>query len=123
MRIRPDVVLACEPVELNIVLERLDLAAADHFDLVVGTNIFLYYDAFEQMLALENTGAMLKPGGLLLTNDRLPEVPGGSMRLAGHYGRAIRQSGRDCSGSRGLVSEAVARATALTTAIRLGIGR
>ena len=26
---------------------------------------------------------MLKPGGLLLTNDRLPEVPGGSMRQAG----------------------------------------
>ncbi len=83
VRIRPDVVLACEPVELNIVLQRIDLPAADHFDLVVGTNIFLYYDAFEQMLALENTGAMLKPGGLLLTNDRLPEVPGGSMRQAG----------------------------------------
>jgi len=30
------------------------------------------------MLALENARAMLKPGGLLLTNDRLPEVPGGS---------------------------------------------
>jgi hypothetical protein len=26
---------------------------------------------------------MLKRGGLLLTNDRLPEIPGGSMRLAG----------------------------------------
>lgn len=83
MRIRPDVVLACEPVDLNIVLERIDLAAADRFDLIVGTNIFVYYDALDQMLALENIGAMLKPGGLLLTNDRLPEVPAGSMRLAG----------------------------------------
>lgn len=83
VRVRPNVVLACQPVELNIVLERIDLTAADHFDLVVATNIFLYYDAFEQMLALENTGAMLKPGGLLLTNDRLPEVPGGSMRQSG----------------------------------------
>ena len=83
MRIRPDVVLACEPVDLNIVLERLNLAETDRFDLIVGTNIFLYYDAFEQMLALENAGAMLKAGGLLLTNDRLPEVPGGSMRQAG----------------------------------------
>ncbi len=83
VRIRPDVVLACQPLELNIVLERIDLPAAGHFDLVVATNIFLYYDAFEQMLALENTGTMLKPGGLLLTNDRLPEVPGGSMRQAG----------------------------------------
>jgi hypothetical protein len=83
VRIRPDVVLACEPSDLNIVLERLNLAAADHFDLMVGTNIFVYYGAFEQTLALENAGAMLKPGGLLLTNDRLPAVPGGSMRLAG----------------------------------------
>jgi hypothetical protein len=83
VRIRPEVVLACEPVDLNIVLERLNLAETDRFDLIVGTNIFLYYDAFEQALALENAGAMLKSGGLLLTNDRLPEVPGGSMRQAG----------------------------------------
>jgi hypothetical protein len=81
--IRPEVVLACEPIDLNIVLERLNLPAADRFDLLVGTNIFVYYDAFEQTLALENAGAMLKPGGLLLTNDRLPALPGGSMRLAG----------------------------------------
>jgi hypothetical protein len=83
VRIRPDVVLACQPVDLNIVLERIHLAEADRFDLMVGTNIFIYYDAFERSLALENAGAMLKRGGLLLTNDRLPEVPGGSMRLAG----------------------------------------
>jgi hypothetical protein len=83
VRIRPDVVLACEPVDLNIVLERINLAEADRFDLMVGTNIFIYYDAFERSLALENAGAMLKRGGLLLTNDRLPEVPGGSMRQAG----------------------------------------
>jgi SAM-dependent methyltransferase len=84
VRIRPDVVLACEPIDLNIILERLNLAAPDRFDLVVATNIFVYYSAFEQTLALENTGAMLKPGGLLLTNDRLPAVPGGSMQLAGN---------------------------------------
>jgi hypothetical protein len=83
VRIRPDVVLKCEPVDLNIVLERTNRAEADRFDLMVGTNIFIYYDAFERSLALENAGAMLKRGGLLLTNDRLPEVPGGSMRLAG----------------------------------------
>jgi len=83
VRIRPDVVLKCQPVDLNIVVERMNLAEADRFDLMVGTNIFIYYDAFERSLALENAGAMLKRGGLLLTNDRLPEVPGGSMRLAG----------------------------------------
>jgi SAM-dependent methyltransferase len=83
VRIRPDVVLTLHPVDLNIVLERMNLAEADRFDLIVATNIFIYYDAFERSLALENAGAMLKRGGLLLTNDRLPEVPGGSMRLDG----------------------------------------
>ena len=76
-------VLACQPSDVNIVLERLTLDPANRYDLVVATNIFVYYDAFQQTLALENIGAMLKPGGLLLTNDRLPEFPGGSMRLAG----------------------------------------
>jgi hypothetical protein len=83
VRIRPAAVLACEPVDLDIVLERLNLPEPERFDLIVGTNIFVYYDAFEQMLALENAAAMLKPGGLLLTNDRLPELAGGSIRLAG----------------------------------------
>jgi hypothetical protein len=83
VRIRPAAVLACEPVDLDIVLQRLNLSERERFDLIVATNIFVYYDAFEQMLALENAGAMLKLGGLLLTNDRLPELSGGSIRLAG----------------------------------------
>jgi hypothetical protein len=83
VRIRPDVVLACEPVDLNIVLQRMNLPPGQRFDLMIATNIFVYYEPFEQSLALENAGAMLKPGGLLLTNDRLPEVRGGTMRQAG----------------------------------------
>jgi hypothetical protein len=83
VRVRPDVVLRCQPSDLNIVLERINMAESERFDLMVGTNIFIYYDAFERSLALENAGAMLKQGGLLLTNDRLPEVAGGSMRMAG----------------------------------------
>ncbi|HEY7391965.1 MAG TPA: hypothetical protein VH640_25840 [Bryobacteraceae bacterium] len=79
IEVRPQVVLACEPLDLDIILQRLDKT----FDLIVATNIFVYYDAFEQSLALENAGAMLNPGGLLLTNDSLPAVPGGSMRLGG----------------------------------------
>jgi SAM-dependent methyltransferase len=81
--VRPEVVLASQPIELNIVLERLSLGDADQFDLIVGTNIFVYYDFFEQALSLQNAGALLKPGGLLLTNDRLPALTGSSMRFAG----------------------------------------
>jgi SAM-dependent methyltransferase len=83
VRVRPDVVLACEPLDLDIIVERLNLAPAERFDMIVATNIFVYYEPSEQTLALENAGAMLKPGGLLLTNDLLPEAPGGSMRQAG----------------------------------------
>jgi SAM-dependent methyltransferase len=85
IQVRPEVVLACQPINLNIVLQRLTLPAADRYDLIIGTNIFIYYGPFEQSLALENAGAMLKPGGLLLTNDRLPEVPGGAMQQAGTF--------------------------------------
>ncbi len=103
VRIRPDVVLRCQPENLNIVLERIPLAEADRFDLMVGTNIFIYYDAFERSLALENAGAMLKHGGLLLTNDRLPEVRGG-VDAPGRIDRRAIQSRRS-----GLVPKTVTR--------------
>lgn len=83
VRIRPEVVLACDPVDLDIVYERLEPAETGRYDLIVATNIFVYYGRLEQALALENAGAMLKSGGFLLTNDRLPTTPGGTMRLAG----------------------------------------
>jgi len=81
--IRPEVVLALHPSDFNIVMERASLKEAERFDIMIGTNIFVYYEPFEQALALENAGAMLKAGGLLLSNDKLPEVPGGTMKLAG----------------------------------------
>jgi SAM-dependent methyltransferase len=83
VRIRPDVVRSLDPIDLDIVVEHLTLPETERFDLIVGTNIFVYYDGFQQSLALENAGAMLKSGGFLLTNDRLPEIEGGSMKLAG----------------------------------------
>jgi hypothetical protein len=65
------------PRDVNIVLERLDPGAADErFDLIVATNILVYYDVFEQQLALTNVASMLRPGGLFLTNTPVPPVPG-----------------------------------------------
>ncbi len=89
VRVRPAVVLACEPADLDVIVERAVLPEADRYDLIVATNIFLYYRPFEQQLALQNVAAMLKPGGLLLVNDRMPELPDRDMALAGitdvHY--------------------------------------
>jgi SAM-dependent methyltransferase len=69
--VRPAVVLAIEPHDLNVVLERLELPADRGFDLIVATNVLLYYDRFEQSLALTNIARMLRPGGYLLTNYKM----------------------------------------------------
>jgi hypothetical protein len=63
--IRPAIVTAIQPRDVNIVLERTDDAP---FDLIVATNILVYYDSFEQALALTNIARMLRPGGFFLTN-------------------------------------------------------
>jgi hypothetical protein len=78
VKIRPAVMSRIKPVDMNIVFQRLALPPEEHFDLIIGTNIFIYYGAFEQSLARVNVAAMLKPGGYLLSNDKLPDtVPSG----------------------------------------------
>ena len=66
VRLQPSITQSIVPIEMNIVLERL--ADEDRFDLVVATNVLVYYDAFAQSLALANIGRMLRPGGFFLTN-------------------------------------------------------
>ena len=70
-------VLEVFPQQLDIVVERLEsLPASEQFDLVVATNVLLYYGAFEQALALTNVAAMTKPGGVLIANHALsPPAP------------------------------------------------
>lgn len=75
VRIKPSVVSKITPVDLNIVLQRLELAPAERFDLIIATNILIYYDAFEQSLAMSNVQAMLGPDGFLIANNALPEFP------------------------------------------------
>jgi chemotaxis methyl-accepting protein methylase len=74
VRIRPQVVMSCQPVDLNFVLEQLGSPIKERFDLVIATNVFVYYDYLEQALALQNISTVLKPGGFLLAND-LPLAP------------------------------------------------
>ena len=66
--VRPSLVRLITPRELNIVLERLRLSDAERFDLVIATNVLVYYGRFEQALAVANIASMLRPGGYLLTN-------------------------------------------------------
>jgi len=82
--IRPPVVLSVTPADLNIVTERMEMADDDRFDLIIATNILLYYDVFEQTMASANIARMLRPGGFFLTNNRVFELPGSPLSGAGY---------------------------------------
>ncbi|HKP85354.1 MAG TPA: class I SAM-dependent methyltransferase [Blastocatellia bacterium] len=75
VKIRPAVVSLISAEDLNVVLQRLELPAGEQFDLMIATNILVYYDVFEQSLALANVEKMLRPGGFLLSNNALLELP------------------------------------------------
>ena len=76
VRIQSGVVSSLVPRDLNIVVDRLALREGERFDLIVATNVLVYYDVFEQALAAANVAAMLKPGGVFVTNTAvLPTTP------------------------------------------------
>ena len=96
VRIFPAFVSIITPVDLNIVTERLDLPPQQGFDLIISTNVFCYFDSFEQLLAMANTQSMLRPGGFLLSNNVMPLLPALPMRLAGSH--PVSYSGRPNDG-------------------------
>lgn len=90
VRVPPAVVMAIIPHDLNIVLQRLErlppqragvragdpgVTADERFDLIIATNILIYYDVFEQSLALANVAKMLRPGGFFLANNNPTFIP------------------------------------------------
>jgi hypothetical protein len=84
VRVRPQVAARLTAVDTNIVLQRLELPEAERFDLIVATNIFVYYDIFDQSLAMLNVERMLRPGGLMLSNNALLELPFFRVRSVGY---------------------------------------
>ena len=82
--VRPAIVSLITPEDTNIVLQRLEIPVGQGFDLLIATNVLVYYDVFEQSLALANIEKMLQPGGLLLSNNALLELPSSSMHSAGY---------------------------------------
>jgi hypothetical protein len=71
VRAAPAAVQRLSVANLNIVTERID---GEAFDLMIATNVFIYYDVLEQALAMTNVEAMLKPGAFLLANVAAPPV-------------------------------------------------
>jgi SAM-dependent methyltransferase len=83
--VRPSVVLSTRPQDLNIILQRLEpVSARNQFDLIVATNILIYYDVFEQSLAVANIAKLLRPGGFFLSNNRIFELPAAPVGPVGY---------------------------------------
>ncbi|MEN3334967.1 MAG: hypothetical protein V7641_4332 [Blastocatellia bacterium] len=82
--IRPAFVSLLSSEDVDIVLQHLNLAPAESFDIIIATNILVYYDTFEQSLAMANIETMLRPGGLLLSNNALLELPTSKMHSVGY---------------------------------------
>ena len=79
VEVRPEIVLSVVPEDVNIVMQRIEpLDLTQRFDLIVATDVLIYYNVFEQSLALSNVAHMLRPGGLFITNNAvflLPDLP------------------------------------------------
>ena len=84
VRVRSEFVRRMKTFDVNIVLQRATLPDEGKFDLLIATNILVYYETFEQSLAMTNIAAMLKPGGFLLTNNALLELPFSEMHSLGY---------------------------------------
>jgi hypothetical protein len=84
VRVRPHIVRSIAAQNLNIVLERLARLPVDRqFDLVIATNVLVYYDVFEQTLALANIASMLRPGGVFVSNT--PVFSTSALKPIGDY--------------------------------------
>jgi hypothetical protein len=92
--IRREIVDLMEPASLNVVTQR----ASERFDLIIATNILVYYDEFERALASLNIAAMLADGGVFLANSPLPECPALRLHSTGRvdvkYSNAVNDDDR-----------------------------
>jgi hypothetical protein len=80
VQVGPEVAARVTPVDFNIVTERW---TGPPFDLVIATNVLVYYDKLDQSLAFAGIEAMLRPGGFFITNNAVVELPVSQLRSVG----------------------------------------
>jgi hypothetical protein len=78
--VQRQVTVRIAPVDFNVVTDRW---TGPPFDLVIATNVLLYYDKLDKALAFASIEAMLRPGGFLITNDVIVELPSSHLRSVG----------------------------------------
>lgn len=90
---RPQYAAQMKAYDANIVAQTLDFQPGEGFDLMVATNVLVYYDRFQQALAMANIARMLNRGGVFLANNVLPAQHTGDLEYLGRRTTAFTPGG------------------------------
>lgn len=91
--IRPQFAAHVQAFDANIVAQTLDLPPGQGFDLLIATNVLVYYDRFQQALAMANIARMLNHGGIFLANNVLPAQHSSELEYLGRRTTPFTPSG------------------------------
>lgn len=95
--IHPKFAAQLEALDLDIVAQTLDApslgASGSGFDLVVATNILVYYNRFEQSVAMASIAHMMNSGGIFLANNVLPAQHPASLEYLGRRSTSYSETG------------------------------
>ena len=84
--IRPQYAAQVRAVDLDVVAQTLNPQVGCGFDLVVATNVLVYYDLFEQALAMASLAHLMNRNGLFLANHALPSLHPPMLQYLGRRG-------------------------------------
>ena len=91
--VRPRYAAQLVALDVDIVGETLDPAPGAGFDLVVATNVLVYYDLFQQALAMASIAHMMNRGGIFLANHALPAGHPQALEYLGRRSVSYSRSG------------------------------
>ena len=91
--VRPQYAAHMRAFNVNIVAQTLDLPPGHGFDLIIATNVLVYYDRFQQALAMANVSRLLNHGGIFLANSALPAQHAVELEYLGRRTTAFAPSG------------------------------
>jgi len=91
--IRPRYAAQMRGFDMNVVTQTMDVPEGQGFDLVVATNVLVYYDLFQQALAMGNISHMMNRGGIFLANHALPAQHAQALEYLGRRTVAYTPSG------------------------------
>lgn len=93
VKIRPAIAARMMTADLNIVAQTIDLDEGAGFDLIVATNVLVYYGHFEQAVAMTGITRLLNHGGIFLCNNVLPAQHPAELKYLGRLSVTFSEHG------------------------------